>query len=118
MSFFPLPLRCSIQRSTSTIDRSGQEVQVVSTIKTGVKCVFLETSGNRVNAPQEGHQGVLALYLEPTVDITEGDFVINILDKTGTVIEAGPFYAESVKKIASPVTGRVHHLSLKLRGTT
>jgi hypothetical protein len=85
-------------------------------VANNVKCLWLEVSGNRVHGPREGHQGVVSFYVDPDVDIREGDLVVDISGSDGIVIEAGPFYAESVKKIGSPISGRVHHQSVKLKG--
>ena len=114
--FFPLKFRATILRSQRTRDEAGQVVNSWATVATDVKCLFLEMSGNKVVGPQEGYNGVFAFYVEPSTDIDEGDRVVDILSIDGSVIEAGPLKVESVKKVGSHISGRVHHISCKLKG--
>jgi hypothetical protein len=116
MPYFPLPFRATIKRPIVVPQRSGQpKVAAHSTVEPAVKCMFLVTSGNKRTAMREDFEAVMAFYLEPSVDIQEGDIVENILDRNGSVIEPGPFEVLSVKKVGG-FKGKVHHKSCKLRG--
>lgn len=116
MPFFPLPYRTTIKRPVTTSQRSGQaKVTSYTTVESSVRCLFLVTSGNKRTAVREDFEAVMAFYVEPSVDIQEGDLVENILDRDGSVIEAGPFEVLSVKKVGG-FKGKVHHQSCKLKG--
>lgn len=112
---FPLNFTCTVERAAETEERSGQRTKAFASHLTGVKCLFLETAGNKVQGPQEGHRGVFAFYTHPNIDINEGDHIINITDKKGNIIEAGPLYVESAKRVPS-ISGAWHHTSYKLTG--
>ena len=75
-------------------------------------------SGSKIQGPNEGHQGVYAFYVQPDVDIREGDMVHDITTSVkygAEIVESGPLYVESAKKVASTF-GFIHHISCKLRG--
>lgn len=115
MSFFPLRYLCTIQsKQTGDTDRSGQEVYTY-TDKSSPKCLYLTTSGGSKSGIREEFQAVVVLYLEAAVDIQEGDRVINIRTKSGQVIEPGPYEVENVKRTPG-LSGRLHHLTVKLKG--
>lgn len=116
MAYFPLLFRCTVQRASTNTTRSGQKEKTYANVITDLKCLYLSTSGNRQTGPQEGHQSVMAFYTLPGTDLREGDLILDITDKSGNIVEAGPFYAESVKKVPSAITGKVHHISCKLKG--
>lgn len=118
MSFFPLPYRCTIQRGISTTDRAGQSKISSYAFVATPKCLYLETSGGKVATSGEAFEGIVAFYVEPRVDIREGDHIINIADKKGNVIEPGPYEVLSVKKVPGLVSSAVHHQSCKLRGVS
>jgi hypothetical protein len=96
-------------------DRSGQ-AKVTSYNDIAVrKCLFLSTSGGKKAIAGEVFDTIFAFYADPTVDIDEGDKIVNIKDKSGHVVEEGPFEIISVKRVPG-LNGRVHHLSCKLKG--
>lgn len=112
---FPLNYRCSIQRATESRDRGGQVIKNYEEVATNIKCLFLEFSGSNVKSPQDSHMGVFGFYVLPTTDIREGDIITDISGSNGIVIEEGPLYVDSAKKIAD-VFGKIHHISCKLKG--
>jgi hypothetical protein len=114
---FPLNYTATIQRANETTERSGQKKRAYADLHMGVKCLFLETSGSKIQGPTEGHRGVYAFYVGPETDIEEGDYIIDIKTKLGAVIETGPLYVDSVKKVAD-IFGSIHHLSIKLKGVS
>lgn len=115
MNIFPMAYKATITRKVLDTDRAGQVIVTgYSTVST-IKCLFMTTSGNKRTAMREDYEEVIVFYLEPTADIDEGDRVINITNKLGTVVEAGPFEVLSVKKMPG-LNGRIHHITCKLRG--
>lgn len=116
MAFFPLPYRCTLQRGVATTDRSGQAKVAFPTGTLIKKCLYLETSGGKVVTAGESFEGIVAFYVEPSIDIREGDRIINISTKTGQIIEPGPYEVLSVKKVPMLTSSKVHHQSCKLKG--
>jgi hypothetical protein len=116
MSFFPLPNTSTIKRGTETSDRSGQKFLSYVVVDT-VKCLFYAPSGTRVINDIDEYKQSANFYVEPIVDIREGDIITDILDGPGNVIEAGPYMVDSVKKVMS-FGGKVHHISCKIKGVT
>lgn len=118
MSFFPLNYTCTIQVEGASIDDpsgSGQKIQAGWVDQSSPKCLYLTTSGgSKTTAGQEAYEAIVVLYLEPTVQIEEGNRVVNISGRGG-VIESGPFEVHSVKRTPG-LAGSVHHLTVKLRG--
>lgn len=116
MIMFPLNYTATIQRAAETTERSGQKKREYADLHTGIKCLFLETSGNKVQGPTEGHKGVYAFYVNVGTDIQEGDWITDI-SGLGGVIEPGPLYVASAKKVAD-IFGNIHHISCKLSGVS
>lgn len=117
--FFPLKFRCDIKRRhVSEDERSRQQNIVVwEDFSKDTKCLFIETSGSRdASAPMDRYSGVLGFYVEPATDVHEGDRIVDIRTKDGTVIEPGPFLVLSVKKVVNHLSGQHHHTSCKLQG--
>lgn len=114
MAFFPLKYTATIQRDDPTTDVSGQQIQnyVDNSV---VKCLYLTTSGNKKVQQNEAYEAIVAFYVGPLDDIQEGDLVLNIKDRKGTVVEPGPFEVLSVKRVPG-FSGSLHHQSCKLRG--
>lgn len=115
MSFFPLPHKCTIQGESFTTDKTGQQRAKKVDLYTDVNCLFLEVAGSKESGPRENYGAIFAFYVEPSVDIRRGHFVVNIKDKDGNVIEAGPLEVHSAKRTPN-LSGGVHHISCKLKG--
>lgn len=113
--FFPLPHKCTIQEESSTTDMTGQSKKTRVDLYTDVDCLFLEVSGNKKQGPREDFDSVLAFYVEPTVNILRGQFIVDILDKAGNIVEPGPFEVKSAKRTPN-LTGGIHHISCKIVG--
>ena len=110
-----MPFRATIQREVYTTDRSGQRI-VSGYTETPIKrCLFLVTSGNRKSTAKETYEEAMAFYTTPDVDLREGDRIIDIRRKNGATVEAGPYEVHSVKQVPT-LSGKVHHLSCKLKG--
>lgn len=112
---FPLNFTATNQRASESVEDSGQRTKTYADVSTGFRCLFYEMSGSKVQGPTEGHQGIYAFYTTPDTDIREGDLVYDIKDRYGSVVEPGPFYVESAKKVAN-TSGVIHHISCKLKG--
>ena len=117
MPVFAFPFRATIRRGTSTTDRFGQDTSEYTDVVLSQKCLYNTVSGNKKLNIGEAYQAVIEFYTPATCPIDEGDIIVNIRDKWGKVIEAGPYEAVSVKQVPS-LSGRVHHKSCKLVGTT
>jgi hypothetical protein len=113
---FPLKFRATIQRKNAAQDRLGQEIVAGWVDAEEVNCLFLTTSGNKDQTVRKDYQGTVAFYVNATSDIQEGDRVINIRTKAGTIIEAGPFEVLSTKRVPNHISGGIHHISCKLKG--
>ncbi len=115
MAFFPLAFKATITRQVTETNRSGQVVVTGYSEVETIKCLFLTTSGNKRTAMREDFEEVLVFYAEATADIDEGDRIIDIKNRSGVVVEEGPFEVLSVKKVAN-LSGSIHHLTCKLKG--
>lgn len=116
--FFPLKFKCTIQGATTSRNTTtGQTTQSWTARSTDSPCLFLSITGNKKTTTKEEFESGMALYLAPTVVVLEGDRIVSIKNAAGTVIETGPFEVLSVKKVVNHLTGYVHHLSCKIRGT-
>lgn len=121
MSFFPLPQRATVLKRAENnpqYDRAGQLIKPEhNTTGARIKCLFYGmVGGKRAGARQEFDQTV-AFYCEPGTDIDEGDIVTDITGPGTEEFEGGTFEVLRVTKVTS-FSGKVHHLSCKLRGNT
>lgn len=116
MAFFYLPQRCTIQSGTATASRSGQKIDSWTIKAVGVKCLFYPTAGSRNAGALADYDQTSMLYLESSVQVNEGDRIIDISGK-GKIQEAGPYLVTLVKKVTD-LRGNVHHQTLKLKGVT
>lgn len=115
--FFPLPNRATIKRGTETSDRSGQKFLTYATVVADGKCLFYAPSGTRHTKDIDEYKQSANFYIEPTVDIREGDIVVDVKDGLGNIIEEGPYMVDSVRKVMTLVS-KVHHISCKIKGVT
>jgi len=105
-----------LERSTKTRSDSGQVDLTWSSHIKAVPCLFTD---NSQNIAAKNVADVL-LYsfgaiLPPGIDVTTLDRAVNVVDKDGVVIEAGPL---SIEKLTKPTTargsGQLHHISISL----
>lgn len=121
-TFFPLPQRavlCARKTHAPNFDEAGQlvkpEHQSVAE-GTTIKCLFYGMVGGKRGGARQEFDQTIAFYCEPSVNINEGDIIMNVTGAEGAY-EEGPFEVLRVTKVTS-FSGKPHHLSCKLRGGT
>lgn len=122
-TFFPLPQRALVlSRKTHApnFDEAGQLVKPEHESEaegTTIKCLFYGMVGGKRGGARQEFDQTVAFYCEPSVVINEGDIVTNVTGPGAEAYEDGPFEVLRVTKVTS-FSGKVHHLSCKLRGGT
>lgn len=111
MSFF-----CDIQESSETVESSGQRTETFTDRADGknVNCFYIDRSQvitSRSQADVLTYQ--YNLIFAPGVTIQTKDQVVNIRNKKGDVIEAGPLTVENVATNHN-LKGKKHHVLVGL----
>lgn len=79
-----------------------------------VKCQFLYLAMEEVVTPAQEHEDIIELVIGDEIIPLYTDQVINISDRYGNIIEAGPLEIIGIKKYAG-FDGKLHHHRLRTR---
>lgn len=77
--------------------------------------MFLLNNAKEIRGPYAASEGKMVIHVEGNAGLEEEMIVTNIRKADGTVIEAGPFEIDVVKKTPG-FTGNIHHLTCILNG--
>lgn len=107
--------KCTFNTYTETSNAAGQKVySATPSVTKTVRCQFLYLATDNKTTPVEENEDIIEILVGDDIAPTYKQQIVNIKNKYGTIIEAGPLEIIGIKKYAG-YGGKLHHYRLRTR---
>lgn len=115
-SFFVWNNRLDLQYKTVTTTAAGQKKAIFTTSKTKQKCIYMprfSTTGKLRLTPTPELQDEVLVTFPSEVTINSDMRFVNLRDRNGRLIDAGPWKVEDIKRQPG-FGGKWHHTTVSI----
>lgn len=106
--------KVDVWNKTTTENAAGQKKPTWAVGISGEKCHYIPVTAITRTTPTYEETENVYIFMTPNSSVTYGSRLYNLVDRYGTVIEAGPIEIDGIFKEPG-FGGKIHHLVIKAK---